>query len=778
MNLKVSDGDVSSPWVLQEDLFQVSNVRLSETLFSQGNGLIGVRGTPEEGWHFTQKGKRFLSCEGVYLNGFYSQSPIPYGESAYAFATHNDQLLQVPNTKAVILNVLDEKQVVEHRRSLDMRTGLLHRKKVVETQQGDQCQLTFERFVSATHPHLVCLRVKATAVVGQINLNLIPALDDKYGAVSEPDDPRAGELSIVDTLTRTSHHASEGTSKTEYQVKGVNTHVNVTCLDTLTVGESVRATRIGEEAKCQLNQGESLTFTRYALFHAGDDPSAVELAQQAAASELTSIDYDTLKAEHVDALSAFWQQAELDVQLETGDVSLQQGLIFSMFQLYQSAGRNGKAAIAAKGLSGPGYDGHYFWDTEIYVIPFFAFTAPEIAKSLLLYRYHTLAQAQQRARQMSHEEGALFSWRTISGDECSAFFPASTAQYHINAAVAFAIRTYYRATGDKVFMRDYGMTLLVETAKLWPQLGHFNRDGDFCIDGVTGPDEYTAVVNNNFYTNYMAKQHLLFAVEMASELDAKALQALDIDAQTLSLWQQIADKLYLPFDESKQAHPQDDSFFQKKVWDLTRQPKDKMPLLLHYHPLVIYRHQVLKQADVILAMFLGDEDFSLAQKQGNLAYYEPLTTHDSTLSSCIHSILYAEVGNMEKASEYFGDSARMDLDNLHHNTEYGVHTACMAGAWSCVVYGFLGLRLRRDRLSLTPKLPAGWKQIKQTIQYQGSALDITLSQQELTVFRSGGAASLPIHIDCHIETVSHTLSLAPGESKTISLATRGVEVCQ
>ncbi|MCY7294680.1 glycoside hydrolase family 65 protein [Alteromonas sp. a30] len=768
MTLNINDSTDMSPWLLSENMQEVGNLRLSETLFSQGNGFIGIRGTPEEGWR--QAG---LTCEGIYLNGCYSKSPIPYGESAYAFATHNDQLLQVPNVKRIEVDVSEAKQVIRHSRLLNMRTGVLQRNKVIETQQGAKCEIQYQRFVSAKEPNLLCIQVRVIALEGEAQVTLLPNSDAQYGSVTEPDDPRAGELSITDTLSEIETSIEAGFACSVHKAKGVNAQVITTCIDTLDHEKSDVPVTLAEKSQHHLNEGDTLTFTRFALFHAGDHVAELKLQQAQDASRISSLTFAQHKEHHVAELAAFWTQAQIEVQLQDDSQALQQGLIFSMFQLFQSAGRNGTSAIAAKGLSGPGYDGHYFWDTEIYVVPFFALTAPDIARSLIMYRYHTLDKAKERARQMSHDDGALFAWRTISGEECSAFFPASTAQYHINAAVAFAIRTYFRSTGDLQFLHDYGTELLVETARLWPQLGHFNQQGDFCIDGVTGPDEYTAVVNNNFYTNYMAKQHLLFAIEAIFLMKDKAVDietAFGVSEQELALWERIAEKMYLPFDENKQAHPQDDSFFQKKIWDLVNQPKEKMPLLLHYHPLVIYRHQVLKQADVILAMFLGDDDFTEQQKRSNLAYYEPLTTHDSTLSSCIHSMLYAEVGDMKKACDYFGDSARMDLDNLHHNTEYGVHTACMAGAWSCIVFGFLGLRLRTTGLSLSPKLPQGWRSISQVVQYHGASLHIVLDATQLSLtLESAPQEGESLTVYCF----EQPLTLSKGEVTCIQLTQSG-----
>lgn len=737
-------------WVLHEDMQTVTNLRLSETLFSQGNGFIGVRGTPEEGWqsrgaNTSQNSGNELSCEGIYLNGLYSREPIPYGESAYAFATHNDKLLQVPNAKKIGFELSGEHDVVEHSRQLDMRTGILSRSKLYQFKNGGQCKVEAERFVSVAQDNLLCLKLVFTAVDQDLELTLTPDIDDAYGMVTNPDDPRAGELSIADTLSLLSTE-KEASSENElvrytHTIEGVDTLVSTTCHDSLKLGDETRTLMTGEVNKITIPAGSSAELTRYVLFHSGKDAGQIKQISRQAMAQLLESDYETLKQRHVGVYNDFWRNAELEMSLygeEPGDML--QGLRFSMFQLFQSAGRNGTSAVAAKGLSGPGYDGHYFWDTEIYIIPFFALTQPEIAKQLLLYRYHTLDKARERARQMSHDKGALFAWRTISGEECSAFFPASTAQYHINAAVAFALRTYFRATNDWQFMREYGVEILIETARLWAQLGHFNsnKGGAFCIDGVTGPDEYTAIVNNNFYTNYMAKQNLLFAVEALQKLkldtatEYSALKArLNLDDGEVTQWGEMADKMYLPFDQQRNLHPQDDSFLDKEVWDVANHPAEKSPLLLHYHPLVIYRFQVLKQADVILAMLLGDNDFTQEQKRGNLAYYEPLTTHDSTLSSCIHSMLYAEVGNMEKAYEFFGDSARMDLDNLHHNTEYGVHTACMAGAWNCVVFGFMGVRLREDGLHFQPGIPEQWQSVTQVISYQGRKIKAYMDKKGL-----------------------------------------------
>jgi alpha,alpha-trehalose phosphorylase len=413
---------------------------------------------------------------------------------------------------------------------------------------------------------------------------------------------------------------------------------------------------------------------------------------------------------------------------------------FNEFHLLQSVGRDGRTNISAKGLTGEGYEGHYFWDTEIYVFPFFLATQPQLARQLLAYRYAGLPAARKRAREMAHAHGALYPWRTIAGDECSAYFPAGTAQYHINADIAHSIKLYTEVTGDEKFLREQGAEIVMETARIWMGLGHFDarRGGAFCIHEVTGPDEYTAMVSNNFYTNAMAQQHLAFAAGVAERLQrkfprdfARIATAMALAADEPGRWARAAEAMYLPVDEQLGIHPQDDSFLHKPVWDFANTPPAHYPLLLNYHPLVIYRHQVCKQADVVLALLLRGDRFTLAHKRRDFDYYERITTHDSSLSACIFSILASEVGYHEKAYRYFMHTARMDLDNEHGNTQHGVHTAAMAGTWLAVVQGFAGLRLHGGQVSLCPRLPAHWTHYSFRIRVRGRQLQVKVMPGEV-----------------------------------------------
>ncbi len=478
-------------------------------------------------------------------------------------------------------------------------------------------------------------------------------------------------------------------------------------------------------------------FTKYAVYtdtiRHGDDviQEGMKILHQVKGKS-----FGELAEEQKRYLDDFWEVSDIMIE---GDQLVQEGIRFNLYHLLQSVGKDPASNIAAKGLSGEGYEGHYFWDTEIYIFPVFLMTHPEIAKNLLLHRYSILEHAKARALEMGHEKGALFPWRTIAGKESSAFFPAGTAQYHISADIAYSYIQYYLATKDEEFMKGYGAEVLFETARLWADTGHLHN-GKYRIDNVTGPDEYTCIVNNNYYTNVMAKHNLLWAVKiyrLLSRTDADRLRALagrlDLTETEVDNWQMAGESMYLPYDETLQINAQDDSFLQKAKWDLKNTPSDKFPLLLHYHPLTLYRYQVLKQADTVLAHFLLEDEQELGTIRNSYDYYEAITTHDSSLSSCVYSIMASKLGYTDKSYNYFNETARLDLDNTHGNTKDGLHMANMGGTWLAIVYGFAGLRLKENGLSFSPMLPAEWNLLEFQLRYQGRRLKFQKTR-EFTVY--------------------------------------------
>jgi alpha,alpha-trehalose phosphorylase len=459
--------------------------------------------------------------------------------------------------------------------------------------------------------------------------------------------------------------------------------------------------------------------------------------------------------EHLDD---FWKTSDIVAEDDgkgTHAGMIQQALRWNLFQLFQATARAEGGGVPAKGLTGQGYEGHYFWDTEIYVLPFLIYTAPRIAKNLLRFRYEMLDKGRDRAREL-HKKGAIFPWRTINGEEASAYYAAGTAQYHINADIMYALQKYVNATGDKQFLYEFGAEMLVETARLWSDLGFFSekKDGKFCIHGVTGPDEYNTVVNNNTFTNLMAQENLSYAAKTVealrtdeSEMYETLVFKTQLNDSEVDEWRRVAERMYVPSENSTGILPQDDSFQEKEPWDFGNTPKDKYPLLLHYHPLDIYRHQVIKQTDVILALFLLGHKFSVEKKRKNFDYYDPLTTGDSSLSSCIQSIVAAEVGYKDMAIEYGHDAILMDLADVQGNVKDGCHIASMGGTWMACVYGFAGMRDYGGELSFRPRLPGRLVRLCFPLQVRGHVLRVDVNLASVTYTLEKGSTLKIAHYD-------------------------------
>ncbi|BFM17509.1 glycosyl hydrolase family 65 protein [Maricurvus nonylphenolicus] len=738
----------ADPWQLRETHYAPEQLPLSETLFALGNGYLGIRGDFEEAGLGSSSDA--APSSGTFLNGVYTSTPITYGEKAYGYATHNQCMVTAPNGKLIELRVdgerfcLDQGELLDYERTLDFRTGILQRKLTWRSPTGKTLAITIQRLVSLDHQHLSVIHYQVTPIDFSGCIQWLSGLDANLPStpLEEGDDPRAGsgvsagDIELLqrqgseDQLLLLQHIHSSG-----FELASGATH-RINAAGDIRVNHSSSNSGAQVEYSCNAAKGETVSLTKYLAYYSFATDNA-ELTKsnddhlQDLRSHLDNVatkNFAAYASQQQKNLENFWSTADIEVR---GDPSLQQGIRFNLFHLYQSLGRDGKTNIAAKGLSGDGYDGHYFWDTEIYILPFFLYTQPAMARKLLEYRHHILDAARQRARDLAIAKGALFPWRTIGGDECSAYYPAGTAQYHINADIAYAVQRYFDATGDAEFMREYGAEIVLESARLWIELGNYDYQDHFCINTVTGPDEYTALVNNNFYTNVMAKNHLAYAYEVHQWLAEESPETLQLLIDKLELsddepkaWQKASAQMFLPFDQTLGIHAQDDGFLDKKIWDFNNTPAENYPLLLHYHPLTIYRHQVCKQADVLLALFLHSDQFSQEQKQQDFDYYEAITTHDSTLSACIHSIIASEVGYTDKAQAYFQQVARMDLDNHHNNTQYGVHTACMGGAWMCMVNGFAGLRIEDEQLHFNPYLPPGMEGYTFRIQFKGSLIEV------------------------------------------------------
>jgi alpha,alpha-trehalose phosphorylase len=727
-------------WQIVEEVFRPEDAPLYETLFALGNGYLGMRGTFEEGLGGA-------ALEGTFINGFYESAPILYGEKFIGYAENKQTILNLANAKMIRLalggeefNLLNGK-ILAYRRHLDLREGILRRSVKWQSPQGKQVQVEVERLVLQTRRHVALIRFRFTPLNYSGLVTLFSGID---GAIRQSehaeDDPRLGTQFSGDVLELVEQTCTAGAALMVHRT--LRTQLSVACavreaLDAPCDRLELNAGRtIGFEYTLEARRGQPVTLDKTIAYVTSLDADAARLVP-AVLAELESAaaaGFETLRESQRETLSRFWEVADVVIE---GDDALQRGIRFNLFHLLQSTGRDGRTAIAAKGLTGLGYEGHFFWDTETYVLPFFLYTQPEISRRLLEYRYHILDKARQRAGQMAHRRGALYAWRSINGEECSANFPTGTAQYHLNADIAFAIRRYYDATGDEDFMKRCGAEILCETARLWLDVGDFipTRGDRFCINGVTGPDEYQILVNNNAYTNLMARENLRFAAEIVAWLRqadpavyAGLAARIDLQPEEPLAWQEAAERMYIPYDEERGIIPQDDTFLSKAVWDFAHTPPENYPLLLHYHPLVVMRYQVCKQADLVLAEFLLHDQFDRAQKQRDFEYYERVTTHDSSLSGAIFGIVAAELGDAEKAYRYFAETATLDLENKHANTQTGIHAANMAGAWQGIVYGFAGMRAK-DGLSFNPIIPKGWKAYAFKVRYRGRLIDVRVTPE-------------------------------------------------
>lgn len=778
------------PWRLVETRYDQEGV--SETLFAVANGYLGLRGNHVEG--------RGAHEHGTFINGLHETWPIRHAEQAYGFAEVGQTIVNAPDAKVMRVYIDDEPlsfdvaDVHEYSRVLDMRTGVLERTVVWETPSGKRVRLHDERIVSFEERHLAVLRLEVTVENADapvtISCQLLNRQDGAGIYAGNPMgtgsknragfDPRKAEK-ITERVLQPQEYWQDGLrSALSYQVSDSGMTVAVVADHIIETENDYSARTLIEPDiaknvfRVQAKAGVPVRVSKIVSYHTSRGVPARELVDRCRRSlDRASMEgVDALFRRQAEWLADFWDRSDVRI---AGRDDLQQATRWCLFQLAQAAARADSVGVPAKGLTGSGYSGHYFWDTEIYVLPFLTYTSPQWAKNALRARVLMLPAARRRAAQLN-EAGALFPWRTINGEEASAYYAAGTAQYHINADVSFAVGKYVRATGDEEFLRRGGADIAVETARLWATLGFWrgtNGDSTFHIHGVTGPDEYTTVVNDNLFTNVMARYNLRFAARIVREMEQDApdayaalVERVGLDSGEPDAWDRAAEAMHIPFSEGLGIHPQDAMFLEREVWDLEGTPREQRPLLLHFHPLVIYRFQVLKQADVVLALFLQGNHFTAEQKLADFDYYDPLTTGDSTLSAVVQSIMAAEVGYQDLAQEYFEQAIFVDLGDLHHNASDGVHVASAGGVWTALVSGFGGMRDHDGVLSFDPRLPQDWPELSYPLQWQGSSLQVTVTRNALRVEVRSGAA---VHFT--VRGAEHTAAV--GEPAVVALDGQG-----
>jgi alpha,alpha-trehalose phosphorylase len=746
------------PWAVRETELDLDVLAQTESVFALSNGHIGLRANLDEGEPH--------AFPGTYVNSFYEARPLPYAEAGYGYPESGQTIVNVTDGKIIRLLVDDEPfdirygRLVRHERVLDLRAGVLERWVEWCSPSGTAVRVTSTRMVSFVQRGLAAIRWVVEPVEGPVRVVAQSELVANQPIPAQSADPRAaaalasplesedhgihGERIVL--VHRTSRSNLRLAAGMDHMIDGAS-RADVSVESHADLGRVTVAT--------DLQPGERLQIVKLIAYGYSSRRSLPSLSGQvsAALAEGRHTGWDGLVEGQRAYLDRFWEVADVEID---GDAEIQQAVRFALFHILQAGARAEQRAIPAKGLTGAGYDGHAFWDTESFVLPVLTYTAPHAAADALRWRHATIDLARERARQLGLA-GATFPWRTIRGQECSAYWPAGTAAFHIDADIAGAVSRYLAATQDEDFAREVGVELLVETARLWRSLGHHDVRGRFRIDGVTGPDEYSALVDNNVYTNLMAQRNLRSAAD-AVERDPHTAERLEVDAEETASWRDAATAMTIPYDEVLQVHSQGEGLTRHDRWNFAATRPDQYPLLLHFPYFDLYRKQVVKQADLVLALHVCGDAFTDEEKARNFDYYEPLTVRDSSLSASTQAVVAAEVGHLDLAYDYCWEAARMDLDDLEHNTRDGVHIASLAGAWLALVAGFGGMRDHGGHLSFKPRLPQALARVAFGLLFRGRSLRVEVRSDSATYQVEGD----PLDVRHYDER----LSLSGGRSVT------------
>jgi alpha,alpha-trehalose phosphorylase len=717
------------PWEVPERRLDLDLLPVTESVFALSNGHIGLRGNLDEG----EPG----GIPGTYLNAYYETRPLPYAEGGYGYPEDGQTLINVTNGKLIRLLVDDEPfdvrygRLIRHERVLDLRDGVLRREVEWVSPAGQGVLVRSTRLVSFEQRAVAAILYEVEPLGSNARIVVQSQLVANEPEPERTDDPRAAAALHAALVAEHDSHNEMGallvhrTRSSGLRMAAGMDHVLLAPTRTTTTSESepdlARVT-----FSTELEPGRPLRIVKLLAYGWSRRRSlpAVRDQVEAALVGARRTGWDGLREGQRAFLDDLWRRADIELD---GDPALQQALRFALFQVVQAGARAEARALPAKALTGRGYDGHTFWDAEMYTLPVLTYVMPSAARDALRWRHSTMDLAAARARELSLD-GVAFPWRTIRGQECSGYWPAGTAAFHVNAGVADAVRRYLAATEDSEFAQEEGLELLVGTARLWRSLGHHNHRGEFRIDGVTGPDEYSALVDNNVYTNLMAARNMRVAADLAARFPRQAAE-LGVDDEEMASWQAAAEAIVIPFDEERQVTPQSEAFTQQRPWDFEATRRDDYPLLLNFPYYLLYSSQVVKQADLVLASYVCAECFDPEQRARDFEYYERITVRDSSLSASVQAIVAADVGQLELAYDYLAETALIDLRDLAFNTRDGLHLASLSGAWLAAVAGFGGMRDHGHSLSFAPRLPGALSRLSFGLVYRGRRLRVELSRE-------------------------------------------------
>lgn len=725
---------------LVEKNFDKKEINHLESLFALGNGYLGMRGTYDE----PTAGE---VC-GMYINGVFATKQYNHLVKFKGYATKNEFTVNLPDWRIFTVTVdgesaaFSDNNISEHERRLEFDTGRLTRNFVFSTTSGKQVKIESIRLLNRKEVHGAEISYTVTPLnfSGEVQISSAiiknTILRNQYNTETESESFTDNVYTIKQLIPTTGQHAAVSVAHTvkgnNYIVKDYNTPEKYTyCVN------------------FALDKGETARVVKYAAFAGSIDgiENMTDYTESLARGNREK-GFEFFLAEQVEFWKEHWEKADIKIEGSPAD---QQAVRYSLFQLKQQLATVNNCSIGATGLTGPGYSGQVFWDTEMYLMPYYNFTDPYSQKELLMYRYRILDKARARAKEFDLR-GAMYAWCSIDGEETSVVYEASTAEYHLNSDIAYAVWRYVDSTGDKDFLYNYGAEIVLETAVFMSLRGKFveARGGKFCINAVCGPDEYACGVNNNFYTNLTVKRHFEYAVSILDDMRknapdrlAKLLNKIGFTSEDEERIAKAAENMYLPYNDEYGIYMQDDSYLYEDPVDMTKIPMN-VDLRGLYHPLDLWRLQVSKQADVCLATFLHGDFFDAYQKERCYDYYEKRCNHGSSLSPAIYSISAAELDRPE-AYEFFRYTAYMDLYDFKGNTSNGIHIACNGGVWMSVINGFLGMRHYKDGLHFEPKIPKAWNKYSTDITYKGAVIGIEVSgEKAVFMLKEGNGISLNI----------------------------------
>ncbi len=741
------------PWQVGEPAFDLAAYKVNEAVLALSNGYLGQRASFEEGAAGAD------SLRGTYVAGLFDAYPNPTMIKLKGRPTHPHEMVNIPDPlpitvlldgEAVDLTVC---RVNAYARTLDMQRGVLTREVEVETTAGKHARLAYTRFLSRPRPHLEAIEVVVTPLnfpcevtfLSTVNGDVRNAAHLHLGAVTTVSLPDAHgvvcrtlttgvDIAVLATET-ISPILPSGGEEGPWEEVGLASHRRY-------------AVKAGQDAMVSVtklvDQGDTYTLTKLVAVATSRDVDVdgdTLDAARAFLAEGAALGYDALLTEHEAAWAAVWEGVGVEIAERDGSGALTQGLHYSLYQMIQNASTNDPTVnIGAKGLTGEHYFGTYFWDTEMFMLPMFAFAQPAVARNLVHNRAYLLPGARRKAEELALA-GAAYPWMSDeNGDESTILWQFGLMAIHVTADVAWGVWFYYCVTGDLDFVADHGIDIMVETSRCWLSRVYYRADrGQYVINRVLGPDEYHQGVDNNYYTNIMAQENLLKTVRLLDilrdarpEAYAAAVVRLGLTEEETTRFRAVGAAMYLPYDDALGIDLQDDRFLALEPHDLQADPlPGAIPAVWSYDRAM--RTQLLRQGDIVVAHILLGDRFSDEQMRRDFAFYEPKTTHDSSLSFNSHSIVAAHLRQTELAYDYFLRTARLDLDDLHGNTWMGVHTACLAGAWQCVVLGFGGVRWYDGALSLDPVLPPQWASFAFSLVWHGTRLHVTVREAAVTL---------------------------------------------